>query len=80
MHPVDIIVLGDIKTQLFPLLIDANVALLDSFWQLATDAIPPQEATELAEDLGIEFDTAEHTAIERGRFCSPASALGKRRR
>ncbi|KAI0955560.1 hypothetical protein AcV7_006191 [Taiwanofungus camphoratus] len=54
--------------------------IFTDFWQLATDAIPPQEATELAEDLGIEFDTAEHTAIERGRFCSPASALGKRRR
>ena len=35
------------------------------FWQLATDALPPQDATSLAEDLGIEFDTREHTALER---------------
>ncbi|KAN0090677.1 Tat binding protein 1(TBP-1)-interacting protein (TBPIP) domain containing protein [Tylopilus felleus] len=41
-----------------------------SFWQLATDALPPQDATALAEDLGIEFDTPEHTSLERGPLCT----------
>ncbi|KZT63550.1 TBPIP-domain-containing protein [Daedalea quercina L-15889] len=56
--------------------------IFTTFWQLATDPLPPQEATELAEDLGIEFDTGEHVALERGPFCAPANGgvLGKRRR
>ncbi|KZT00921.1 TBPIP-domain-containing protein [Laetiporus sulphureus 93-53] len=54
--------------------------IFTNFWQLATDALPPQEAKELAEDLGIELDTPEHGALERGAFCSPSSVLGKRRR
>ncbi|KAG9316169.1 TBPIP-domain-containing protein [Chiua virens] len=43
-----------------------------SFWQLTTDALPPQDATALAEDLGIEFDTTEHTSLERGPLCAVA--------
>ncbi|PCH39321.1 TBPIP-domain-containing protein [Wolfiporia cocos MD-104 SS10] len=54
--------------------------IFTNFWQLATDALPPQEATELAEDLGIEFDTPEHGAVESGPLCSPGTVLGKRRR
>jgi 26S proteasome regulatory subunit, ATPase 3, interacting protein len=30
------------------------------FWTTATDALPLQDATALAEDLVIEFDTDEH--------------------
>ncbi|KXN87350.1 GTP-binding protein rho2 [Leucoagaricus sp. SymC.cos] len=30
------------------------------FWQLATDVLAPQDAKELAEDLGLEWDSAEH--------------------
>lgn len=41
-----------------------------SFFQLATDALPPQDATALAEDLGIEFDTPEHVSLERGPLCA----------
>lgn len=39
---------------------------LNRFWQLATDALTPQEAETLAEDLGIELDTPEHEGLERG--------------
>ena len=53
----------------------------DRFWSLATDALPPQDSAALAEDLGIEFDTSEHTALEKGPLCAPKnSILGKRRR
>ena len=54
-----------------------------SFWALVSDALPPQEAKSLAEDLGIEFDTTEHLNLERGPLCAPPSrnsVLGKRRR
>lgn len=50
------------------------------FWGLATDALTPQQAMELGEDLGVEWDTAEHAGLERGELCMPASVLGKRRR
>ncbi|KAH0588708.1 hypothetical protein H2248_004514 [Termitomyces sp. 'cryptogamus'] len=40
-----------------------------TFWQLATDALPPQEAASLAEDLGVELDTSEHIALERSQLC-----------
>ncbi|KAG5646229.1 hypothetical protein DXG03_004056 [Asterophora parasitica] len=45
-----------------------------TFWQLATDALPPQDATNLAEDLGVEVDTGEHVALERTPLCSTKSA------
>ncbi|KAI9069956.1 TBPIP-domain-containing protein [Trametes sanguinea] len=55
--------------------------IFNTFWSLATDTLPPQQATELAEDLGIEFDTPEHGVVERGELCSGrGSVLGKRRR
>ncbi|KAG1804430.1 TBPIP-domain-containing protein [Suillus subaureus] len=41
-----------------------------SFWQLATDSHPPQEAEMLLEDLGIEFDTTEHKTLEKGPLCA----------
>ncbi|KAI9572367.1 TBPIP-domain-containing protein [Boletus coccyginus] len=44
--------------------------IFTSFWQLATEALPPQDATALAEDLGIEFDTPEHSVVERGPLCA----------
>jgi len=44
--------------------------IVSSFWQLATDSLPPQDATALAEDLGIEFDTPEHASLERGPLCA----------
>ncbi|KAJ8472342.1 hypothetical protein ONZ51_g8577 [Trametes cubensis] len=51
-----------------------------TLWSLATDALAPQEATDLAEDLGIEYDTPEHGVLERGELCAAGSVLGKRRR
>lgn len=48
-----------------------------SFWQLATDALPPQDATALMEDLGIEFDTPEHTSLERGPLCAVPGQIPK---
>ncbi|KAJ3927129.1 MAG: TBPIP-domain-containing protein [Lentinula lateritia] len=41
----------------------------NSFWQLATDSLPPQDATILSEDLGIEYDTPEHAALEKSHLC-----------
>ncbi|OSC96705.1 TBPIP-domain-containing protein [Trametes coccinea BRFM310] len=55
--------------------------IFNTFWSLATDTLPPQQATELAEDLGVEFDTPEHAALERSELCSARGCvLGKRRR
>jgi 26S proteasome regulatory subunit (ATPase 3-interacting protein) len=48
------------------------------FWTMATDALPPQDATALAEDLGIEFDTDEHIAVERGPLCALPNLKRKR--
>ncbi|KAJ8696665.1 PSMC3 interacting protein [Pleurotus ostreatus] len=52
--------------------------IFTSFWQLATDALPPQDASALAEDLGIEFDTSEHQALERSHICT-ANPLKRKR-
>ncbi|KAG2125493.1 Tat binding protein 1-interacting protein-domain-containing protein [Suillus clintonianus] len=41
-----------------------------TFWQLATDSLPPQDAEMLIEDLGMEFDTTEHKALEKGPLCT----------
>lgn len=54
-----------------------------SFWAMATDALPPQDAAALAEDLGIETDTDEHARLEKGPLCQLGGAkaiLGKRKR
>jgi len=48
-------------------------------WQLATDALPPQDARNLEEDLGIEKDTAEHGVLEKGGLCSAAVTLKRKR-
>lgn len=40
------------------------------FWELATDALPPQDTKSLEEDLGIEVDTPEHVCLEQGPLCS----------
>ncbi|EKM58740.1 uncharacterized protein PHACADRAFT_117860, partial [Phanerochaete carnosa HHB-10118-sp] len=54
--------------------------VFNTFWALATDPLTPQDASALAEDLGVENDTSEHTALEKGPLCTPASVLGKRSR
>lgn len=50
------------------------------FWHLAVDALPPQEAKDLEELLGIELDTPEHAALEQGSFCQQVSNPLKRKR
>ena len=50
------------------------------FWSMTIDALTPQQATELSDDLGVELDSPEHVAVERGSLCAAASVLGKRRR
>ncbi|KAF8198049.1 TBPIP-domain-containing protein [Pholiota molesta] len=52
-----------------------------TFWQLATDALPPQDAKELEEDLGIENDTPEHVILEQGSLCrqNQANSLKRKR-
>ncbi|KAI0722113.1 hypothetical protein C8Q72DRAFT_787522, partial [Fomitopsis betulina] len=52
--------------------------ILYMLWQLATDPLPPQEVAE-SEELGVERDTPEHAALERGMF-SVSGILSKRRR
>ncbi|KIK68955.1 hypothetical protein GYMLUDRAFT_213799, partial [Collybiopsis luxurians FD-317 M1] len=43
--------------------------IFNTFWHLATDALPPQDATILSEDLGIELDTPEHATLEKTSLC-----------
>ncbi|KAJ7702944.1 TBPIP-domain-containing protein [Mycena olivaceomarginata] len=50
-----------------------------SFWHIATDALPPQDATTLAEDLGIEQDTNEHSALERSPLVTAQKNLKRKR-
>ncbi|KAF8971073.1 TBPIP-domain-containing protein [Flammula alnicola] len=51
-----------------------------TFWQLATDALPPQDAKNLEEDLGIEKDTPEHLALEQGSLCNQPQATSLKRK
>ena len=41
-----------------------------SLWYLVSDSLPPQDAKDLAEELGIELDTAEHADIEKSALCT----------
>jgi hypothetical protein len=49
-----------------------------SFWALVSDPLPPPDAAQLAEDLGIEYDTPEHVELERGSLCAPTRASKRR--
>ncbi|KAF9453958.1 TBPIP-domain-containing protein [Macrolepiota fuliginosa MF-IS2] len=49
------------------------------FWQLATDALAPQDAQELGEDLGLEWDSTEHGDVERGPLCVEKKSLKRKR-
>ena len=51
---------------------------MESFWALASDPLSPPDAVQLAEDLGIEYDTPEHLELERGPLCAPAAHASKR--
>lgn len=39
-------------------------------WSNATDHLAPDAIAELAEELGLEFDTPEHDALERSALCT----------
>lgn len=34
-----------------------------------TDSLPPRDASDLAEELGVEVDSAEHLALEKSPLC-----------
>ncbi|KDQ58518.1 hypothetical protein JAAARDRAFT_155030 [Jaapia argillacea MUCL 33604] len=51
-----------------------------TFWNLAMDAVPRQDASEIAEDLGIEQDTSEHVALEQSELCKMGGLGEKGRR
>ncbi|KAF8995489.1 TBPIP-domain-containing protein [Cyathus striatus] len=48
--------------------------IFNTFWQLATDALTGNEASGLAEELGIEMDSPEHASLERGALCALKSS------
>ncbi|KAJ3749290.1 TBPIP-domain-containing protein [Lentinula detonsa] len=54
--------------------------IFNSLWVLATDSLPPQDATILSEDLGIEHDTPEHAALEKGQLCIDAKKNSLKRK
>ncbi|KAJ3843551.1 TBPIP-domain-containing protein [Lentinula raphanica] len=55
--------------------------IFNTLWALATDSLPPQDAAILSEDLGIEEDTPEHTALEKSHLCADTKKnLLKRKR
>ena len=49
---------------------------MESFWALASDLLSPPDAIQLAEDLGIEYDTPEHL-VERGPLCASAAHVDR---
>ncbi|KAF8627823.1 hypothetical protein AX15_004244 [Amanita polypyramis BW_CC] len=52
-----------------------------TFWQIVTDAVAPQEAESLAEELGIEWDSGEHAELERSAMCErKVTGILKRKR
>lgn len=59
---------------------DISLCFYCSLWHLVTDSLPPQDAAELVDDLGIEYDSAEHAELEKGPLCSGSSNPLKRKR
>jgi hypothetical protein len=39
-------------------------------WCMFTDAHAPQDASDLAEDLGVETDSPEHLQLEKSALCT----------
>jgi 26S proteasome regulatory subunit (ATPase 3-interacting protein) len=37
------------------------------------DALPPQDAEALSEDLGVELDSPEHLCLENSPLCAQAA-------
>ncbi|KAJ7076901.1 TBPIP-domain-containing protein [Mycena belliarum] len=53
--------------------------IFNDFWQIVIDSMTPQDALVLAEELGIERDTDEHVALERGPLGSVQKSLKRKR-
>jgi len=47
-------------------------------WSSVTDSLPTSTASELAEALGIEFDSQDHEVLEQGPLCRPTARFLKR--
>jgi hypothetical protein len=47
-------------------------------WSSITEHLSPSDASELAESLGIEFDSEEHEVLERGPLCQPPARYTSR--
>jgi len=41
--------------------------------------LAPQDAQELGEDLGLEWDSGEHGLVEKGRLCVEKKNLKRKR-
>ncbi|KZP05169.1 TBPIP-domain-containing protein [Athelia psychrophila] len=52
--------------------------VFNNLWAFISDALPPQDATALAEDLGVELDTDEHIALEKSPLCVTTGLKRKR--
>lgn len=44
-----------------------------------TDHLTPDAIENLVEELGLEFDSAEHEVLERGPLCQPSAGRGLKR-
>lgn len=54
-----------------PAYTNTHLTVKSSLWYLVSDSLPPQDAKDLADDLGIELDTAEHSELEKSSLCVP---------
>ncbi len=62
-----------------PRLVTFVIHCLHRVWSSITDSLPTSAASELAETLGIEFDSQEHEVLEQGPLCRPTARFLKRR-
>ncbi|KAJ7497032.1 TBPIP-domain-containing protein [Mycena latifolia] len=53
--------------------------IFNDFWQIEIDALTPPDALLLEEQLGIERDTDEHVAVERGPLGTAQKNLKRKR-
>ncbi|KAJ6495657.1 TBPIP-domain-containing protein [Mycena vitilis] len=53
--------------------------IFNDFWHIITDSMTTPEAATLAEELGIEQDTDEHSAVERGPLGTAQKGIKRKR-
>jgi len=51
----------------------ARKKLFRELWGTLTESMSPTDAQDLADDLGIEYDTQQHLNLEQGPLCAPPS-------